>query len=168
MTVVISLPFFDCRKVFTPYIEQKTRFSVGTQSPWLISLFCRHFPSLFIHPTPLMKTSQTQGFHWFVKTLHSDNIMSKSEEHTSDQAKDGLKKGPWSAEEDQKLIDYINKNGYGRWRTLPENAGIYIYQLIDCFINPDYIIIHNLLQNRVEKMRKELSASVDKLSSSWH
>ncbi|XP_019176036.1 PREDICTED: myb-related protein 330-like [Ipomoea nil] len=38
--------------------------------------------------------------------------------------KDGLKRGPWTAEEDQKLIDYINKHGYGNWRTLPTNAGL--------------------------------------------
>lgn len=37
--------------------------------------------------------------------------------------KNGLKKGPWTAEEDQKLIHYIQKNGYGNWRTLPANAG---------------------------------------------
>ncbi|KAK9056350.1 hypothetical protein SSX86_027440 [Deinandra increscens subsp. villosa] len=38
--------------------------------------------------------------------------------------KSSLKKGPWTAEEDQKLIDYIQKNGYGNWRTLPTNAGL--------------------------------------------
>ncbi|XP_023002912.1 transcription factor MYB41-like [Cucurbita maxima] len=38
--------------------------------------------------------------------------------------KDGLKKGPWTPEEDQKLIDYIQKHGYGNWRTLPKNAGL--------------------------------------------
>ncbi|XP_057969838.1 transcription factor MYB41 [Malania oleifera] len=38
--------------------------------------------------------------------------------------KNGLKKGPWTAEEDQKLIDYIHKHGHGRWRTLPKNAGL--------------------------------------------
>ncbi|CAK9176787.1 unnamed protein product [Ilex paraguariensis] len=38
--------------------------------------------------------------------------------------KNGLKKGPWTSEEDQKLIDYIQKNGYGNWRTLPKNAGL--------------------------------------------
>ncbi|KAK1424564.1 hypothetical protein QVD17_19896 [Tagetes erecta] len=37
---------------------------------------------------------------------------------------DGLRKGPWSTEEDQKLIDYIQKNGYGKWRTLPKDAGL--------------------------------------------
>jgi Myb-like DNA-binding domain len=37
--------------------------------------------------------------------------------------KDGLKKGPWTTEEDQKLIKYIEKHGQGSWRTLPKNAG---------------------------------------------
>ncbi|GLT80576.1 hypothetical protein SLA2020_520090 [Shorea laevis] len=35
-----------------------------------------------------------------------------------------LKKGPWTPEEDQKLIDYINKNGCGSWRALPKLAGL--------------------------------------------
>ncbi|KAL5579286.1 hypothetical protein UlMin_011728 [Ulmus minor] len=38
--------------------------------------------------------------------------------------KNGLKKGPWTPEEDQKLIDYIQAHGYGNWRTLPKNAGL--------------------------------------------
>ncbi|CAN6552947.1 unnamed protein product [Malus baccata var. baccata] len=38
--------------------------------------------------------------------------------------KNGLKKGPWTPEEDQKLMDYIQKHGYGNWRTLPKNAGL--------------------------------------------
>ncbi|ONK74641.1 uncharacterized protein A4U43_C03F8630 [Asparagus officinalis] len=38
--------------------------------------------------------------------------------------KNGLKKGPWTPEEDQKLINYIQKHGHGSWRTLPKNAGL--------------------------------------------
>ncbi|XP_058073147.1 transcription factor MYB41-like [Magnolia sinica] len=38
--------------------------------------------------------------------------------------KNGLKKGPWTPEEDQKLLDYIQKHGCGNWRTLPKNAGL--------------------------------------------
>ncbi|CAK7327526.1 unnamed protein product [Dovyalis caffra] len=38
--------------------------------------------------------------------------------------KNGQKKGPWTAEEDQKLINYIQKHGHGRWRILPKNAGL--------------------------------------------
>ncbi|KAH0449115.1 hypothetical protein IEQ34_022915 [Dendrobium chrysotoxum] len=37
----------------------------------------------------------------------------------------GLKKGPWTPEEDQKLIDYIQKQGsHGSWRHLPRIAGL--------------------------------------------
>ncbi|GFZ06873.1 myb domain protein 17 [Actinidia rufa] len=39
--------------------------------------------------------------------------------------KKGLKKGSWTAEEDEILIDYINKNnGHGSWRSLPKLAGL--------------------------------------------
>jgi myb proto-oncogene protein len=35
----------------------------------------------------------------------------------------GLKKGPWTPEEDQKLLDYIDEHGHGSWRALPAKAG---------------------------------------------
>ncbi|GER44602.1 myb domain protein 16 [Striga asiatica] len=35
-----------------------------------------------------------------------------------------LKKGPWTREEDQKLIVYIEEFGHGSWRTLPAKAGL--------------------------------------------
>ncbi|KAL3754565.1 hypothetical protein ACJRO7_001760 [Eucalyptus globulus] len=38
--------------------------------------------------------------------------------------KNGLKKGPWTPEEDLKLINYIQAHGPGNWRTLPKNAGL--------------------------------------------
>ncbi|XP_073005179.1 transcription factor MYB102-like [Typha latifolia] len=38
--------------------------------------------------------------------------------------KNGLKKGPWTQEEDEKLISYIRKHGQGNWRNLPKNAGL--------------------------------------------
>ncbi|KAM3301730.1 transcription factor MYB41-like [Capsicum chacoense] len=38
--------------------------------------------------------------------------------------KNGLKKGPWTPEEDNKLIQYIQLHGPGNWRTLPKNAGL--------------------------------------------
>lgn len=37
----------------------------------------------------------------------------------------GLKKGPWTSEEDQKLVKYIQKHGHGSWRALPKLSGIY-------------------------------------------
>ena len=35
----------------------------------------------------------------------------------------GLKKGPWTADEDRKLLAYIEKHGHGSWRSLPREAG---------------------------------------------
>ncbi|KAJ7955424.1 MYB transcription factor [Quillaja saponaria] len=39
-------------------------------------------------------------------------------------SKFGLKRGPWTPEEDELLSNYINKEGEGRWRTLPNRAGL--------------------------------------------
>ncbi|XP_028771864.1 transcription factor MYB93-like [Neltuma alba] len=36
----------------------------------------------------------------------------------------GLKKGPWTPEEDEKLVHYIQKHGHGSWRALPKLAGL--------------------------------------------
>lgn len=36
----------------------------------------------------------------------------------------GLKRGPWTAEEDELLSNYIKKEGEGRWRMLPNKAGL--------------------------------------------
>ncbi|KAK6146212.1 hypothetical protein DH2020_020081 [Rehmannia glutinosa] len=38
--------------------------------------------------------------------------------------KTGLKRGKWTAEEDEKLVNYIKANGEGSWRSLPKNAGL--------------------------------------------
>lgn len=36
----------------------------------------------------------------------------------------GLKKGPWTAEEDEILVSYIENYGHGNWRALPKKAGL--------------------------------------------
>ncbi|KAM0998583.1 hypothetical protein ACFX2I_008299 [Malus domestica] len=36
----------------------------------------------------------------------------------------GLKKGRWTADEDEILLSYIQANGEGSWRSLPKNAGL--------------------------------------------
>ncbi|XAR68055.1 hypothetical protein NMG60_11003052 [Bertholletia excelsa] len=38
--------------------------------------------------------------------------------------KNGLKKGAWSPEEDDKLIQHIKRNGHENWRQLPKLAGL--------------------------------------------
>jgi len=37
----------------------------------------------------------------------------------------GLKKGPWTVEEDQILVSHIQRYGHGNWRALPKQAGNY-------------------------------------------
>ncbi|XP_068642834.1 transcription repressor MYB5-like [Aristolochia californica] len=39
-------------------------------------------------------------------------------------SKIGLKRGPWTPEEDDLLSNYINREGEGRWRMLPKRAGL--------------------------------------------
>lgn len=36
----------------------------------------------------------------------------------------GVKKGPWTPEEDIILVSYIQENGPGNWRTVPTNTGL--------------------------------------------
>nr|GMD25641.1 transcription factor MYB106-like [Ipomoea batatas] len=36
----------------------------------------------------------------------------------------GLKKGPWTPEEDKQLLAYIQQYGYGSWRDFPAKAGL--------------------------------------------
>ncbi|XP_062114992.1 transcription factor MYB106-like [Humulus lupulus] len=37
---------------------------------------------------------------------------------------EALKRGPWTTEEDQKLLAYIQQHGHGSWRFLPKKAGL--------------------------------------------
>ncbi|KAF2288200.1 hypothetical protein GH714_004951 [Hevea brasiliensis] len=39
-------------------------------------------------------------------------------------SKVGIKRGPWTPEEDELLSNYVKKEGAGRWRTLPKRAGL--------------------------------------------
>ncbi|XP_073152639.1 uncharacterized protein [Henckelia pumila] len=38
--------------------------------------------------------------------------------------KEGLRRGRWTAEEDEKLKNYVLANGEGMWKSLPKNAGL--------------------------------------------
>ncbi|XVF56867.1 hypothetical protein PTKIN_Ptkin06aG0154800 [Pterospermum kingtungense] len=39
-------------------------------------------------------------------------------------SKVGIKRGPWTPEEDEVLANFIKREGEGRWRTLPKRAGL--------------------------------------------
>ena len=38
-----------------------------------------------------------------------------------------LRKGPWTAEEDSLLVNYVSIHGEGRWNSLARRAGISIF-----------------------------------------
>ncbi|KAM7517467.1 hypothetical protein LguiB_016429 [Lonicera macranthoides] len=51
----------------------------------------------------------------------------------------GLKKGPWTPEEDDKLIKHIHKHGHGSWRALPKLAGIYTSLSFSLTFNDNFV-----------------------------
>lgn len=49
----------------------------------------------------------------------------------------GVKKGPWTPEEDIILVSYIQQHGPGNWRSVPTSTGItIIYRYIYSFLLP--------------------------------
>jgi transcription factor MYB, plant len=41
----------------------------------------------------------------------------------------GVKKGPWTPEEDKLLVDFVHSNGSGNWRLLPKLAGKFFFPM---------------------------------------
>lgn len=89
--------------------------------------------------------------------------------------KNGLKRGPWTPEEDQKLVEYIRKNGQGNWRTLPKNAGEFARFVLFPFrpwaVNSLDLLAYQyvcVICIRAREVREELSAPVDQLSEARH
>ena len=48
----------------------------------------------------------------------------------------GVKKGPWTPEEDIILVSYIQEHGPGNWRAVPANTGnFFIFLFFSLYLN---------------------------------
>jgi myb proto-oncogene protein len=99
----------------------------------------------------------------------------------------GLKRGPWTAEEDRILVAHIERHGHSNWRALPKQAG-----LLRCgkscrlrwinYLRPDIkrgnftreeedaiIQLHELLGNRWSLIAARLQGRTDnEIKNVWH
>lgn len=58
--------------------------------------------------------------------------------------KEGVKKGPWTPEEDILLVSYIQEHGPGNWRAVPTNTGLisfFFYVLLEYFRSGSCIVL---------------------------
>jgi myb proto-oncogene protein len=52
----------------------------------------------------------------------------------------GLKRGPWTIEEDHKLTNFILNNGIQCWRMVPKLAGVHLFPFL--FFVSSIVLMH--------------------------
>lgn len=80
----------------------------------------------------------------------------------------GLKKGPWTPEEDQKLLAFIEEHGHGSWRALPAKAGEYGQTWILPSSKWTKFVRSRPTSCRLAEVWEELQIEVDKLPEAGH
>lgn len=73
----------------------------------------------------LLNVSSSKLF--FVKS-HRDYINSMGRPRCCD--KSNVKRGPWTAEEDAKILAYVASHGIGNWTLVPQKAGKFPFLLL--------------------------------------
>jgi myb proto-oncogene protein len=51
---------------------------------------------------------------------------------------EGWRKGPWTAEEDRLLVEYVRLHGEGRWNSVARLAGVYLTRIHTTFSLSSY------------------------------
>ncbi|KAF8408101.1 hypothetical protein HHK36_007243 [Tetracentron sinense] len=72
----------------------------------------------------------------------------------------GVKKGPWTPEEDIILVSYIQEHGPGNWRAVPTNTGLDGHNCRDGYLGSQQVSKgrwENRLQTDIHMARKALS-----------
>lgn len=61
--------------------------------------------------------------------------------------KGGVKKGPWTPEEDIILVTYIQEHGPGNWRAVPTNTGMYNLHLSSLSLSLSKFVCRSYMSN---------------------